>query len=475
MTRYAMALDTHACIGCLACTVACKVENGNPEGIWFAPVLGQDFGTFPDVRRAYVPLLCNHCADAPCLRACPTSAISRRADGIVLIDQDRCCGTGACAIACPYGAIHLYGKREAPQTPFDQVKVAAHQPGTAQKCTFCAPRLDQGLEPACIGVCPTGARIFGDLDDPESRVARAFAAPDAVKLGSPVDTRPGTRYLARGVRHAGGSDADIALASRPQTLWGLFHALEFWLFGMAAGVAVVSRVRPVQLGVGEGRLDLGALLALLFMLAGGLILIAHLGRPLRFPQALRNWRTSWISRGAIADFVLVFLLAVLVAAEPSAIRAVAAMVAVPVALVVAIYPAMVMGDLPSVRAWHRTGLAWTFLVEALLAGVGVTGVVGGWTHGLLLALATLAAVRLALALRRRETEPSRAIAAAALVVIAALAGLAVPSVAPLAGAVAAAVAVAFSLLAKRAALRAGRSPSPFGAEGEPRGLARAGG
>lgn len=468
-----MALNTHTCIGCLACTVACKVENGSPEDIWLAPVIGEEVGKFPDVRRAYLPLLCNHCTDAPCLKACPTGAIHRRADGIVLIDQDTCCGSGACVIACPYGAIHYYKTRQEPDTPFERVKLAKHQPGTAEKCTFCAPRLDRGLEPACVGVCPTGARIFGDLDDPQSAVSKAFAAADAIPLGSPVDTKPNTRYLSRGVHHAGGSDTDVALASKLQIQWGRFQAVQFWLFGLAAGIAAASRVRTPFFTAGDGRYDLGALLALVFVSIGGLTLIAHLGKPLRFTGALRNWRTSWISRGAIADFLFVLLTTFLIFGEPGPARMFSGIAVVLVGAIVACYPALAMAAMQSVPAWHKGSLGPKFLIEAILMGSALLGVLNGWDPYLLGTLAALALLRVIACWQALEASPL-VLPAASGVLLLSLIALAAPSSASILGGLAAVLALLAGFVSKEASIRVGESPSPFGPLGELRGKRDAG-
>jgi molybdopterin-containing oxidoreductase family iron-sulfur binding subunit len=474
MTQYAMALDTHACIGCLACTLACKVENGSPEGIWCAPVIGQEFGTFPDVRRAYLPVLCNHCADAPCLTACPAGAIRRRDDGIVLIDQDRCCGSRACVIACPYGAIHFYDKRQVPKTPFEATKFARHQPGTAQKCTFCASRIDRGLQPACIDVCPTGARIFGDLEDPNSAVAKAFASSDAVALGAPVDTKPKTRYLSRGVHHAGGADADIVLAYKPQIEWGLFQTIQFGFFGLAAGVFAASRLQMSFVSFGGRRYDLGALLALLFISIGGLVLLAHLGRPFRFLNALRNWRTSWISRGAITDFAFIALTVLLLVGDSATFHTMLGAAVVLVGAIVAVYPALVLRSMGSVPAWHRAGLPWKYLIEALLMGTGVVGILGDYNVPILATMASLACTRLVIAVWRTEFEPSALVVplASAIAILAILA-LAVPSLAAVVAGIAAVLAVMLSFISKRATLRVGEVQSPFGPNGELRGYGHA--
>ena len=127
------------------------------------------------MKTTYVPALCNHCADAPCVTVCPTGASHQRDDGIVLVDQDKCIGCRACMMACPY-ANRFYLRKgvletgyHGERTAFEDAKWQSFTEGTVTKCTFCAHRVDDGLEPACVVTCPTDARIFGDLDDPESR------------------------------------------------------------------------------------------------------------------------------------------------------------------------------------------------------------------------------------------------------------------------------------------------------------------
>src|SRR5512140_839163 len=174
MARLAMLVDLTRCIGCDACTVACKQENGTPMDTFFARVLNVEVGTYPSVERLYVPVRCNHSDDAPCPKGCPNKAIVRRPDGIVLVDQDRCRGTGACVSACPYGNIILsdadkwYLKAEPYEEEFVKPRL---KPQVARKCTYCAHRVDDGLDPACVVACPTTARIFGDLDDPDSVIS----------------------------------------------------------------------------------------------------------------------------------------------------------------------------------------------------------------------------------------------------------------------------------------------------------------
>lgn len=463
MTRYAMALDTAACIGCNACTLACKVENASPSGIWMAPVIEREFGEFPDTRKAFLPLLCNHCEDAPCIAACPSGAISRRADGIVLIDQDVCCGTRACVIACPYGAIHYYHRPDPLQTPFERSRVAHHQAGTAKKCTFCAPRIDRGLQPACVEACPTGARIFGDIEDPASPVSLALAAREAVPLGTPRPTGPSVRYLTEGVRKAGGTVKDITLHFRPQQQWRTVHALQFWLLGAGAGAFVMSRALAPQ-ATFYG-LDLGAALAILLVAGTSVMLTSHLGKPARFLNALRNWRSSWISRGAVTDFVFLAAAVGLALWPHGPLRTPLTLIALISGLIVVLYPALSMAALGSVPAWRGWRLPAEALVEAAMAGTGLIGLVAGWSDTTVHALFGAALARLGLSAMWWQRAPARLAATwAGIVLLFTAAALLQPSVAGFAHA-AGIAAVLAALVAKQANLDDGRSPSPFGSDG----------
>jgi Fe-S-cluster-containing dehydrogenase component/formate-dependent nitrite reductase membrane component NrfD len=153
--KYAFAIDHRKCIGCHACTVACKTEHGVPLGSFRTWVKYTERGTFPHVRRYFNVLRCNHCTYAPCVAICPTRALIKRDDGIVDFDRDACIGCKACMQACPYDAIYID-----PET------------NTAAKCNFCAHRVEVGLAPACVIVCPEQAIVAGDLDDPLSEISR---------------------------------------------------------------------------------------------------------------------------------------------------------------------------------------------------------------------------------------------------------------------------------------------------------------
>ena len=153
--NYGFAIDLRKCIGCHACTIACKSEHDIPVGVNRCWVKTVEKGTFPQTQRLFFPVLCNQCEDAPCMNICPTSALFRRRDGIVDLNGDSCIGCRACMAACPYDQLFID-----PNTR------------TAEKCNFCANRVENKLEPACVSVCPTECRIFGDLDDPTSEVAQ---------------------------------------------------------------------------------------------------------------------------------------------------------------------------------------------------------------------------------------------------------------------------------------------------------------
>ncbi len=152
--KWAKVIDHASCIGCHACTTACKSENEVPLAVTRTYVKSVDVGTFPRARRAFQAPRCTQCEASPCATACPTTAMYRRPDGIVDFDKSACIGCKACIAACPYDAIFI--------NPEDH---------SAEKCNFCAHRIDVGLEPSCVTVCPTQAIMVGDMNDPSSRVA----------------------------------------------------------------------------------------------------------------------------------------------------------------------------------------------------------------------------------------------------------------------------------------------------------------
>ncbi|MDG6999080.1 MAG: 4Fe-4S dicluster domain-containing protein [Nitrososphaerota archaeon] len=216
--KLSMAIDLAKCIGCDACSVACKIENSTPDGIWWAPVIQREVGKYPKARTEFLPTLCMHCEDPPCQKSCPTKAIGKRKDGIVWIDEGKCTGSRSCVSACPYNAISVWEMkaRIVPQGEFETPVAihpeSKHKVGAAQKCTFCVHRMDiaeaKGLKigidrdasPACVITCPANCRIFGDVNDVSSPVSKYIE--EAEKAGRTVfalrpdaRTRPKVAYV----------------------------------------------------------------------------------------------------------------------------------------------------------------------------------------------------------------------------------------------------------------------------------------
>ena len=200
MVRWGMAIDLRKCIGCQACTVACKAENLTTQGIFWHRVLKIENGTYPDVKRLFLPLHCMHCDDPPCVTVCPTGASYKRPDGIVTIDCTKCIGCMYCIGACPYG-VRTYIDQVKPYfqsaglSQIEQYRQGEHQKGVVEKCNFCIERVENGLEPACVQTCPPNAICFGDLDDPVSDVSKIIKAGNSVQLLHELGTDPSVYYI----------------------------------------------------------------------------------------------------------------------------------------------------------------------------------------------------------------------------------------------------------------------------------------
>ena len=170
--RYGWFVDTRRCFGCHACEVSCKAENDVPLGRFIRQTIYKDVGEYPRVARMFLPMSCQHCEDAPCIKACPCGALHKESGGTVAIDYNLCCGHGTCVEVCPYGAIYM-----------DPV---AKQ---AVKCHNCYHRTERGMEPACVPTCPSEALHFGDLNDPDSQISKAMEDAKAAE-GQLTQLRP---------------------------------------------------------------------------------------------------------------------------------------------------------------------------------------------------------------------------------------------------------------------------------------------
>ncbi|MEX2223918.1 MAG: 4Fe-4S dicluster domain-containing protein [Candidatus Rokuibacteriota bacterium] len=397
--RYGFVIDQRKCIGCHACTVACKEENQVPLGVNRTWVKYIEKGVFPDTRRYFTVMRCNHCDNAPCVTICPTVALYRRPDGIVDFDGERCIGCKSCMQACPYDALYID-----PETQ------------TAAKCHYCAHRVEAGLEPACVVVCPVQAIVPGDLDDPGSPIARLVATQQTQVRKPEQGTRPKLFYvgaeaaaLTPGMQERRGGfmfsqEGSIPAAGRPnrpvsrpappsddrvdllglartvydvahpERPWGGKVAAYLWTKSIAAGAFLVA-----SLGLGAGFLTADTLtglavpaIGLAFLLLTTLLLVFDLKRPERFLYLIfkpnpRSWLvlggfilfaagvlgTLWLLAGLIGSLVALQLLA-----WPMAV----------VAAATAGYSAFLFGQAEGRDFWQSPLLLPHLLVAALVAG-----------------------------------------------------------------------------------------------------------
>ncbi|MDP2916953.1 MAG: 4Fe-4S dicluster domain-containing protein [Dehalococcoidia bacterium] len=217
MTRLGMVINLKKCVGCHTCTVACKVDNFVPPGIFWNDVYDYEVGEYPNVTRSFLPVPCQHCKSPACKDVCPTGATVQREDGIVYVDYDKCLGCGYCEVACPYRARRIYREKTyyfGQPTPYEQFPAELrapyqrHKVGTASKCTFCMAKVDKATDrseigvkpdatPTCVNSCIAKARYFGDLDDPQSEVSRLIRERKGFRLLEELGTDPSVYYLPR--------------------------------------------------------------------------------------------------------------------------------------------------------------------------------------------------------------------------------------------------------------------------------------
>lgn len=215
MVRWGMVIDLKRCIGCYSCMITCKQEHFLPPGMFWSRLVLSETGEYPQVTKHVYPVLCNHCKDAPCVKACPSRASTHRKDGIVVIESDGCVGCRYCVIACPYQQRTFYPNREREYFPgqgFTELEMIGkelypHQPGTVVKCNFCVESIDKGIRkgrkpgiereatPACVNNCPVTARYFGNLDDPNDRVSVLIRQRKGTQLHPEYGTDPSVYYI----------------------------------------------------------------------------------------------------------------------------------------------------------------------------------------------------------------------------------------------------------------------------------------
>ncbi|MBI5288741.1 MAG: 4Fe-4S dicluster domain-containing protein [Chloroflexi bacterium] len=209
--RWIMVIDQEKCVGCSACTIACIAENHLPPGVVYRPVIDEEIGEYPNVRRRFLPRPCMQCADPPCVPVCPVDATYKRPDGVVEIDYKRCIGCRYCVPACPYGARTFdFGANYSDDTPAKASYELIPSPeygksweregerspiGNVRKCQFCVHRTEAGMLPACVTTCIGHATYFGDKNDENSLVSELISSPRVMRLLEELGTEPGVYYL----------------------------------------------------------------------------------------------------------------------------------------------------------------------------------------------------------------------------------------------------------------------------------------
>ena len=389
MARFGFVMNQETCIGCHACTVACKVEHGVELGVFRTWVKYIERGEFPDTRRHFAVLRCNHCDDAPCVEVCPVTSLYKRDDGIVDFDPERCIGCKACMNACPYDALYI--------DPNSQ---------TAAKCNFCAHRVELDLKPSCEVVCPVGAITSGDIEDPDSEISRLLGtAPTAVR-GAEQGTGPNVYYLGADpaaldpLASAGGKaylTTEVPRSQREKLLplndeapaiatadiehpppWGWRVSSYFLSKGVAAGAMMLA---PLMLMLGARGSALAEIVPPVLALAGiaitNVFLVWDLKQPWRFYYIFTKpqWR-SWLTRGAYvisaaAGLTFVFTLASIFGWH--GVRDTLRWVLIPTGALLAGYTAFLFNQCEGRDLWQSRLLLPHTIINALVAGAGAWG------------------------------------------------------------------------------------------------------
>ena len=391
MTRLGFLLDSDSCIGCHACTVACKSEHDVPLGVNRTWVKYIETGAFPNVKRHFSVMRCNHCDDAPCITICPTGALFRAANGVVDFDDSNCIGCKGCMNACPYDAIYIN-----PAT------------NTANKCNFCNHRIEQDLEPSCVVVCPTHAIKVADLDDPDDETTRIIARSDTAVRAPQQQTLPKVYYRGADqasldpLRTAIAADGMIWADTTPQhptaapdghgvvartvyttahqTTWKSKVSSYLVTKALAAGVMAVAALLAL-LGHGDSQAAVGVmppLVAGFFLAVTGGLLVGDLKRPERFYYLLtRPNRRSWLVKGAWVLGAFAAVCAAWFLAGVAGSSGALAALAVPALLLAAAtagYTAFLFAQCEGRDLWQTPLLLPTLLAQAAVAGGAVYAV-----------------------------------------------------------------------------------------------------
>jgi Fe-S-cluster-containing dehydrogenase component/formate-dependent nitrite reductase membrane component NrfD len=396
--RYGFLIDQNRCIGCHACTVACKEEHNIAVGVNRTWVKYIEKGRYPDTRRHFAVLRCNHCDDAPCIEICPTIALFRRHDGIVDFDSERCIGCKSCMQACPYDALYIDPDRN-----------------TAAKCNFDASRVEMGYKPACEVVCPTQAILSGDLDDANSVISKRIAM-EKVSVRKPekgtkpklfytgidgdllsptmmepqssyfwAEKDPGEDLYALSRQH---SERAIPGAAREvydvphMTPWGKKIASYLWAKSIAAGVLLISAL-ALNLGFEQDAALLNVispLVALLFLTITMALLVFDLKKPARvFYLFTKPNFNSWLVLGGYVLMVYGILAGLWLFAGLSGNPASPLVIGLSAVFAVASagYSAFLFAQARGRDFWQSPLLFWQLVVHAVVAGAASLTLIGG--------------------------------------------------------------------------------------------------
>ncbi len=433
--KYGFVIDNRKCIGCHACTTACKSEHEVPVGVNRTWVKQVEKGEFPNTRRLFSVMRCNHCTDAPCVDICPVESLFIRADGIVDFDKDRCIGCKSCMQACPYDALYID-----PETH------------TAAKCNYCAHRVDVGLEPACVNVCPEEAIISGDMEDADSKIATLLSRQQVKVRKAEKGTNPNLFYIdadelslnpgatpsgepqiwnsqGLGVGHfakeaeklafsngdviqaimeannesptvdelnnSGASrSVDVVMGKGRRVydtpdkgiLWGWEVSAYVWTKAISAGAFLVPFLAWAfgWAEVNSSVMNWGLGIALLFLTITGILLIMDLDQPKRFFYVLlRPQWGSWLVKGGYAITAYGALLTALAGAKWLGfigLFSTLMWLTAAVATVVAIYTAFLFAQAKGRDFWQSPTLSIHMLLHSFLAGAAAFALVALFTE-----------------------------------------------------------------------------------------------